>query len=255
MQNVLVPTDFSECAAAALQAAEQWCEKFNAQLHLLHQEGKDTDPQAIGQINSMHPHAIFTQVRSEAPLWKVVEEYVGAHSIDLVIMGSHGRSGKNEFFIGSNAQRVVRMVACSVLVVKKPLGQLDFDKVMFASQFDVEDDLPVFRQFQKMVEPFLPEVHLLHVNTTLFAQRRRDVKSQMVVFEQAAAPLRVKSHWVKSFSVDGGIRFLAAELGVKLIGIGNHHRNPLRRMLIGSVVEALVNHSELPVLAVGQKMV
>ena len=78
-------------------------------------------------------------------------------------------------------------------------------------------------------------------------------KSSMEAFEKAAAPLAVRSHLVKSFSVDEGIRYLADELGVKLIGIGNHARKPLRRMLIGSVVEALVNHSDLPVLAVGLK--
>ncbi|GAB4248731.1 MAG: universal stress protein [Saprospiraceae bacterium] len=252
MKNILVPIDFSECASAALDVAAQWCKRFGAQLHLLHLKNKETDPELISQLIKRYPSAIFTLVERQEALWRAVANHIEAHSIYLVIMGSHGKSGKSEYFIGSNTQRVVRMVDCPVLVVKQPMEKLDFDKVLFASQFRSED-LPVFQKFKKLVEPFLPEIHLLKVHSSFFGDAPEPAKTSMEAFEKAAAPLAVHSHLVKSFSVDEGIRYLADELGVKLIGIGNHARKPLRRMLIGSVVEALVNHSDLPVLAVGLK--
>ncbi len=249
MRNILVPIDFSECASAALHVAERWCSRFSARLHLLHVKNRETDPELISLLLKRYPSASFTLVEQRQALWRAVAGYAATHGIDLVIIGSHGKSGKSEYFIGSNAQRVVRMVDCPVLVIKKPLEKLNFDKVLFASQFRSED-LPVFQKFKQLVEPFLPEIHLMRVHSNLLTARQDKLRANLAVFEQAAAPLAIHSHLVKSFSVDEGIRFLARELDVKLIGIGNDDRNPLRRMLIGSVVEALVNHAEVPVLAV-----
>lgn len=251
MKNILVPTDFSECATAALGVAEQWCARFGAQLHLLHLKNQHTDPELISRLMLRFPTAQFSLVERKTALWKAIAGYVEAHSVGLIIMGSHGTSGKNEYFIGSNAQRVVRMVDCPVLVVKKPVEKLSFEKVLFASQFTAED-LPAFLFFKKMVEPFLPEIHLIRVTTSLFSGHPEKELPVLAPFIQAAAPLQARPHLVQSFSADEGVRFLATELGVQLIGIANHHRHPLRRMLTGSVVEALVNHASVPVLALGR---
>lgn len=252
MKNILVPIDFSECAIAALDAAEKWCEKFHSQLHLLHVKEAATDPQKISALIEKYPSAIFSLVEQPSSAWKAIVEYTERHSIDLIVIGSHGASGKSEYFLGSNTQKLVRMSDCPVLVIKKPLPKLSFDRVLFASQFRSED-LPVFHSFKNMVEPFLPELHLLWVSASIMDKNEEKALADMQVFESAAKPLMAQTHLVKSFSIDEGIRFLADDLKINLIGIGNHLQNPLRRMLVGSVVEALVNHSELPVLVVGMK--
>ena len=71
----------------------------------------------------------------------------------------------------------------------------------------------------------------------------------MKEFQKLAAPLHAEIHLYRDFTIDNGIRFFASEIGADLIVISNHHRHPLKRIFIGSNVEAVVNHAELPVLS------
>jgi nucleotide-binding universal stress UspA family protein len=56
-------------------------------------------------------------VKVGAPLRQVVE-YAKNESVDLIVLGTHGRSGAAHLFLGSVAERVVRMAPCPVLTVR-----------------------------------------------------------------------------------------------------------------------------------------
>ncbi len=58
-----------------------------------------------------------------------------AHNADLIVMGSHGASGFQEMFIGSNTEKVVRNSDVPVLVVKREEPEFKADKFVFASDF------------------------------------------------------------------------------------------------------------------------
>lgn len=181
---------------------------------------------------------------------KSVADYVGRSAADLVVMGSHGASGKNEYFIGSNTQKVVREVHCPVLVVKEPLEKLNFEKVVYASSFH-QKERKAFLKFKEFVKPFVPEIHLVEIHTSSFFDPPYILSRQALEeFKGLCAPFRCETHVFRNFSVDRGVRAFAEKIGAGLIGISNHYRHPLRRMLSGSNVEALVNHSDIPVLSI-----
>lgn len=272
MRTILSPTDFSLCARYATDAAAQLARRLNAQLHLLHcmnlPDGWDNWNE---QQRGMHPEAQqevanarlqLQDLRNAYPdlevkamvcgglLPKSVAGYVDQSAADLVVMGSHGASGKNEYFIGSNTQKVVREVHCPVLVVKEPLEKLNFGKVVFASSFH-QDEREAFLKFKAFVKPFVPEIHLVEIHTSSFFDPPYILSQQaMKDFKGLCAPFRCETHVFRNFSVDRGVRAFAEKIGAGLIGISNHHRHPLRRMLSGSNVEALVNHSDIPVLSI-----
>ena len=56
---------------------------------------------------------------SSAPAQAILN-YAGDHRVDLIIVGTHGRSGLARLFMGSVAQHVVRLAACPVLTVRHP---------------------------------------------------------------------------------------------------------------------------------------
>lgn len=272
MKNILVPTDFSNCAQQATDIAVRIAGRLGAQLHLLtcpaipdgweqlSPQQRDMQPDAQQLINNAmmrfaelkraHPETeIFTSYCS-GNLVKAIKKYTEQHCIQFVIMGSHGASGKNEFFIGSNTQKVVREVHCPVLVIKEPMEDINFDKVVFASSFH-ENEREAFLKFKEFVKPFVPEIHLVEVHTSsLFDPPYILSRQAMEEFRSLCSPFRCETHIFRNFSIDQGIRTFAEKIGAKLIGISNHHRHPLRRMLTGSNVEALVNHSEIPVLSI-----
>lgn len=260
MKNILVPTDFSACASYATDAALQFGRRFAAKVHLLHLlGGAGDDPEAITQA-AHNAQVLYEDIKQEnkdvamcfeASPGRLIDEvnsYVKQHGIDLIIMGSHGLSGKNEYFIGSNTQKVVRRVSCPVLVVKNPF-KLDLERVAFAAHF-FEEEKDAFLRFKEFIMPFLPEVHLVEIYTSsLFSPPTALSVDSMQRFEALCAPLPCKIHIQHDFSVEQGVREFAENIGAQLICISNHVRRPLKRMLVGSNVEALINHTEIPVLS------
>jgi len=275
MNSILVPTDFSACARHAFDAAVKLAQRFDARLHLLScinipqnwealtasEKAKKPEVEQLvyntklllNDLAQQHPKLGIKTHYQGGRLVNAVLDYVDQNGIDFVVMGSHGKSGKSEYFVGSNTQKVVRKLHCPVLVIKEPLQSIDFDKVVFASNFR-ESEKPAFQQFKKFVSHFMPEIYLLEVHTASLVDPPYILsKESMADFARLCAPFSCKTVVQKDFNVDRGIRGFAEEVGAKLIGISNHHRRPLKRMLSGSNVEALVNHSNIPVLSIDYK--
>jgi len=146
MKRVLLPTDFSECARAALAYACAFVDQFDAELHLLHvvQDVMLMMPEPGSAFALPQNYLLDLKTGAENALagllgesWaagkKVVRatrlgsafveivRYAREHEIDMIIVGTHGRSGLKHVILGSVAERVVRKAPCPVLTVR-PIG-------------------------------------------------------------------------------------------------------------------------------------
>lgn len=253
MKTILVPTDFSTCARWAEDTAASLARVFQANITMLHHLPAGQDRQAAmdrleegaGRFPDLD---IETEVTDQD-----LAEAISAHAPWLVVMGSHGACGKQEYFIGSNTQKIVRRVHLPVLVVKNPFDpERAFRQVVFASDFR-EAERSAFRQFIDWVKPFTPTVHLVAIHTSaLFEPPYIVTATGMEPFRKWCEPLPCETHILADWSVDHGVRAFTESIQADLIGISNYHRHPLRRMLSGSNVEALVNHADVPVLVLDQ---
>ena len=272
MKSILAPTDFSACAFQATEVAAKLARRFGATLHLLTcldipqnwslLSARERAQLPEAQQSIYNTEVLFNDLRNRysdievktafcgSRLTVEVRQYVEQHAIDFIVMGSHGSSGKNEYFVGSNTQKVVRQVHRPTLVIKDPIEEVNFDKVVFASSFH-ENEREPFLKFKDFVKHFVPEVHLVEIHTSSLLDPPYFLSHEaMEEFRSLCAPFRCETHIHRNFNVERGIRAFAEEVGAKLIGISNHHRHPLKRMLIGSNVEALINHSSIPVLSI-----
>ncbi|MBK8493027.1 MAG: universal stress protein [Saprospirales bacterium] len=264
MKNILVPTDFSACARYAESAAIQLAKRFGATVFFVHFLQSDAYPAnspewhqkrankliLLEDIQRKYPDVAIKVDCLPGPLLDQVAHWVSAKGIDLIVMGSYGVSGKSEYFIGSNTQRVVRQIHCPVLVIKDPIEKLAFNKVVFASGFNEREQEP-FLRFKKWVVHFTPEIHLVAIHTaSLFEAPYIVTKSAMDEFQALCEPLHAEIHVFPDLNIEAGIRVFAQSIHADLIGISNHERHPLKRILVGSNVEALINHSKLPVLVI-----
>ena len=275
MKNILVPTDFSACAKDAVDAALALAEFYNANLFMytvvdlsdsmkmvnkLHLNKEKELQQLVDNANVLFKKFAkeakrrgvpFQSICETGSFTKKIQQYISENEIDLVVMGSHGTSGKNERFIGSNTQKVVRNIHTPVLVIKEPLKDYSFKEVVFASNFD-DVEMEAYKWFLDFIRPFQPEtIHLLSINTTSwFSQPYALMKAAMQDFKDVTDFAACKLQFYKDASVDAGIRHFMKKTNADMVAISNRRHRPLDRILNGSNVEMLVNHSDLPVLSI-----
>ncbi len=274
MFRILVPTDFSTCADDALDAAIKIANRLNAEIHIYHSAALPNDWEDIpveDKIKDSINRSIALMARNRLTIRQEKVEsagiighihYTGGELIDniheilekvdfdLIVMGSHGVSGKRQWFIGSNTQKVVRKFHKNVLVIKETVSSEIFKRVVFVSGLDKKDQ-DSFRRFLEFIEPFeIEELHILAVNVSgFFSQPAILMREALKDFEAIAQGFNCSSTFYPDYSVEAGLRHFTKDKNLDLVGISNKSRHPLKRIFLGSNVELIVNHSTVPVLS------
>ncbi|MDY3551977.1 universal stress protein [Gemmata sp. JC717] len=126
--RVLYPTDFSSYSNLAYFHAVALAEAHGATLAAVHVYAPGTGltrEQAKGlleQVRPANPKISVSHVLLEGDPAAEIARYAADAGIDLIVIGTHGRTGVERPVMGSVAERVMRESACSVLVVKLPKG-------------------------------------------------------------------------------------------------------------------------------------
>ncbi len=274
--KILVPIDFSVFSDFAVSAAADIIkEVVNGEVHLYHCSSIPDDWEDLSAEEKFHDtfhKTIAIKARDKMEVIKKnleaqgikcfyhytggkflenIEEVIEQIEFDLIVMGSHGASGREEWRIGSNAQKVIRKLHKNVLVVKNEIKDFRFSKALFVTGLNVEDQ-EAFRQFLIFISNFEnDEIHVLSIDTpSFFSQPKIVIDEAFKLFDEIAADYKIKTHFYPSRSVDLGVKAFTKENEIDLIAISNHKRHPLKRLISGSNVEMIVNHSELPVLSI-----
>lgn len=137
LKKILVPVDFSDLSRKALHYAISFAKQFGAEITLLHVIEIIPVPEVVesGMFNAQLRETATAQLaewRKNAAAQTMVKTAVGdgtsfreivrvadENNIDLIILGTQGRSGLSHLFIGSTAERVVRHAPCPVMVVRE----------------------------------------------------------------------------------------------------------------------------------------
>ena len=145
VKNILVPVDYSDSGDAAMAYAVSLAKEYEAELHLV-----NVYEQPFAYVDGGFSGAALPTVTpadleaEEARLDQVTPggdvnfrrkfivgspadelvNYAKDNAIDLVVMGTHGRTGLNRLLMGSVAEGVVRRAPCPVLTIKQPAEEL-----------------------------------------------------------------------------------------------------------------------------------
>jgi nucleotide-binding universal stress UspA family protein len=276
MKRILVPIDFSECSIGALKIAVQIAKKTDAEIILLHlidlpsnevgmfHDGVPTGPAALVLMNSAR--AKFTELFEQDFLKDVkvddyvdfnkpfegISEYAKEKDVDLIVMGSHGVSGIDSFFVGSNTEKVVRTSEIPVLVIKKFVEHFDLKNVVFASSF--KEDNKVFYKLLKFIKLYNPKLYFLRVNTVtnfLATHESFDLMDRFIDKHKSELnELAYEKKVYDDYSVQEGIFHFSDLVNADLIALGTHGRQGIMHFLQDSIAEDVVNKAQRNILTV-----
>jgi nucleotide-binding universal stress UspA family protein len=189
LKNILFATDFSPASEAALQFAEAVVRRFQSKVYAVHVIEPDEStyvPGGAGQVPfrmvenwakeklehldqrlKEFPHEMILR---HGEIGNVLAEQVKKHQADLLVMGTHGRSGLDRFLLGSVAEEVFRQAVCPVLTVGPKVmadapREIAFKHVVFATDFSPES-LAAAPYAISMAQEFQANLTLLHAVRT-----------------------------------------------------------------------------------------
>lgn len=187
LKNVLFATDFAPCSNAALHYAISFARRSGTSLHIAHvlPTGADlvfTSPEAwpvaleeekrwvegcterLGKQLQGLPHDVVTP-KGKIP--NAVASIIEEKKIDLLVLGTHGRTGLRKLFVGSIAEEVFRGSPCAVLTVGPKVSseesdEIQFRHILFATDFS-DDSLAALPHAISLAEEDQARLSLLYV--------------------------------------------------------------------------------------------
>ncbi len=291
-KKILLPTDFTAESVKALERGFDLCRQFDAEPHFVHVvlqvdyaplvppdvmtgnlgdlyedvAKRATDSlQEIADRVAVGSNDSVVRVLTGPSVTRTLIDYTEEHDIDLMVVGTHGRTGAKRVLLGSEAERLVRVAPCPVLTVGPDVDPRPERPLRILGALDLADtSLEVARSVRELSELYSADAHFIHIVAPVILPAYVEGYTQVSVpvdnlLAQANEKLLevvetagvVDSTLRASFG-DTAIEVVkyAKETNVDLIVVATHGRSGLPHLLLGSVADRIVRTAHCPVMTV-----
>ena len=274
MNKILVPIDFSEHSEFALRVAATIAKRSKSELVALHMLGlsdegltrRETEELQESILNLKFSDTKFTDFLDRIYLHGVkIEPYVQRnkdfYEIDriainngacLIVMGSHGSKGISEVFVGSNTEKVVRTSSLPVLVIKSPVVNFKFNKVVFICDLN-EDYIKPFLNAWNFFKPFKSLFKILYVNLpeNFLNNQEMEGKAREFIKKSEVEGFNFSEDVIiyNDYNLEDGIYSYANKIEADVVAIPTRGKKGLAHFFSANKGESLVNHSDIPVIS------
>jgi nucleotide-binding universal stress UspA family protein len=274
MRQILVAIDFSKHSVKALEFAivianvvsaqimMVWVDKpesedsiFDNTSHEHRQEAKQRLEELIKKYSKQLKKGKLTYKLRKGKVYKEVANQAHYNDAYLIIAGSHGVSGFESFWIGSNANKIVAYSPCPVITMRDtfPLKKT-IKKVILPidNSMSTRQKVPFAMEFAKC---FCSEIHVLELQSSSLKTIRSKVSSYTAQVSKFLKENGV-NHVVKSVDADNitsaTIKY-AEQIDADLIIIMTEQEEELSNIWLGPYAQQMVNNSPIPVMSVHPK--
>jgi nucleotide-binding universal stress UspA family protein len=272
MKRILVPCDFSEQSVNALKFAVQLETTSRAEIDLLH----------VVEVPPLHdsllmPTLYFEELKfqdirknAESKLDQIVKkysapdlklkrtvdfgvpskkilEYIGSHSVDLVVMGTKGATGMREVFLGSNAEKIVRASGVPVIAIKDEVRPRKIKNIVFPNTIDSDSHEDLVMKVKDLQHALNAHLHIVYINTPLNFKQDIVTRQNLAHFTKRYLLKDCTTSIFNDMVEESGIINFTKMIDADMIAVGTHGRKGLAHLLSGSLAEDLVNHAKLPI--------
>ena len=283
LANILWTTDFSSASEAALLYAISIARRYDSQIYMAHVIRPDAyqlvPPEALatalsqtrryaeqqmgellvsGRLRGI-PHQVLL---GEGELWTVLSDFIQKHEVDLIVAGTHGRTGVRKLLLGSVAEEIFRLAPCPVLTVgpkvsKEVPAESELRHILYATDFtptaeraaafalslaqEHQAHLTLLHVVQEHVEGSPANATLLQ---SLFSKRLRELVPADAALWCDPEPV------VESGSAPEAILKVASDRGVNLVVLGVRRTGSFPGHLPPATAYKVVCQAHCPVLTV-----
>ncbi|MCK9218853.1 MAG: universal stress protein [Bacteroidales bacterium] len=271
MQPIIVAIDFSNTSIRALEYSITlankmksdiiliWVDKISSQESLYpdtsnhnRNEAKKRFDELIGQCNKKISRGLTIDYKlKKGKIYHEVDNLARQSNAELIITGAHGISGFEEFWIGSNAFKIVMSASRPVITVRHDLKiKKDIEKILVPIDGSAEtmQKLPFVVKLAKL---FKSEVHVVttHNSHLKSIQRIAEKYAQASTNYLHEQEVKLVEDSIVSNDLTKAVLGYATNVGVDLIAIMTEQETPVN-ILLGPQVQQLINQSPIPVLSI-----
>jgi len=208
--------------------------------------------QACWEASKLGAPEVSTRLAIGGAWQEIVEMLVVDPAFDLVVVGTHGRTGIARAFGGSVAESVVRHAPCSVMIVREDVVPELITHVLCPVDLTPlsRDAAAIAAQACRGVNASLTLLHVLEEDPPTREDEARieaELEGWRAALHERAGGARVKCR-TRIGRADAEIGVVLAEDRYDLVVMGTHGRTGLRRLRQGSVAESVMRRATCPVL-------
>jgi len=270
MKNIIVPIDFSSESLNGLKMAVLFSqrEKVNIQLlyvlqksaetekALLDTEQKIAEEKFIKIIDEFKPqlqnNSMLASLISRGRIYQEVVNLANKEPDTIITTSTHGASGFQEFFIGSNAFRIISATDKPVITLRKNYCPSEISRIILpiGLSADSRQKVPITTEIAKL---FKAEVHVVGVHTSKSKQNVKKIRSYTSqVAGYIEGKVRCESNEVFGDNIPEMLINYANTIKADLISITTE-QSPGLSLIMGNTAHQLLNKAEIPVLCLTPK--
>jgi len=285
--KILVPLDFSDLSITALSSASTFARLFDGTITPFHsylplneidspymfnlssggvENYEQIENQLKNRLNDIASEEVDNRILNEPiismgnPAQSITEE---AKNFDMIVMSTHGRTGFSRFFLGSVAEKVLRISHCPVLVVNKERQLNPIKRIMVTTDFSDHSKkaMPLAKEIARKAEAELELLHIFSFDPQNFDQPEESVlalreqrlkvlaKEELHEIDKLVKPVVISSTDTPHEAI------LNYNLKNKhdLIIMSTVGRTGIDYLMMGSTTANVVRHVKSPVLSTNPK--
>jgi nucleotide-binding universal stress UspA family protein len=275
MNSILFPTDFSANSKHAFQFAKMMAKSQKAQLILLYayelpivapSSAFTSREQAMTTLdldlrNAAHQNMkVFTDeldltqekyavLIEEGNAVKVISDICSQQSVNLIVMGTKGKTNNRDFIIGSITEKMIRKTRTPLLAIPEFADLRPFKKIVFANDmmYNSSDEINKVIDFTKSNSGSLT---FLHIQTELENDELNDLKN--IIDQNKDQALTIKT--ISSDTITNGIENYLRENETDLLILSNHTKSIWQKLFHRSISKQMILHSKIPLLILSKEV-
>lgn len=276
MNNILLPTDFSDNSWNAITYALRFYAHAACNFYLLHVNelrnvvvndstysvGSETIEDVYSKPAKKKLVALLKKISEQIPhntnhkfytiadnnfFIESIREQVLEKKIDVIVMGTKGASGVKKYITGSNTGDVITKVKCTTLVVPENAKYSKIEEVAFPTDYSMNYNLQTLLPLSRVLDANPSNLRILHISN---ANEKLNISQQQnkELLADYFANSAYSFHNLTNKKVENAIQCFIESRSIGLIAMVAKNLNYFQQILFHNKVENISYHTDIPFL-------